>query len=226
MENAGSEDMPEDAERKGLGTPATRASIIEGMIKAGLIERSAKNLLPTDKGVNLIKVLPDAVKSPKMTADWEHALKNMERGHQGPAEYMYQLTETVRATIASCPPSSANDGMKSQFLAGNQYSQGVKGEIVGKCPRCMGDVEEKSKGFFCENKDCKFALFKDNKFFTIKKKKITKVVAKKLLGEGRIHMEGLYSEKTGKTYEATIILEDTGEGWPRFRMEFGDAKKA
>jgi len=213
METAGAEDMPEDAERKGLGTPATRAAIIENLIKSGLLTRKDKLLLPTDKGINLIKVLPDKVKSPLLTAEWENHLKRIERGELSAEDFMIAIGRFIADTVQT--QRAVPDENKTLFPTNRQ-----PGEVIGKCPRCGNDITEAQKGFFCSKKDCKFGLFKDSKFFTAKKKQLTKDIAIALLTEGRIFISGLYSEKTGKTYDATILLENKGEGYPGYKMDF------
>ena len=213
METAGAEDMPDDAERKGLGTPATRAAIIENLVKSGLLVRKDKLLLPTDKGINLIKVLPDSVKSPMLTAEWENHLKRIERGELSADDFMIAINRFVADTVKS--HSTIPDELKALFP-----SDGVGGEVIGKCPRCGGDVAESPKGFFCDNKVCKFAIWKNSKYFTSKKVKLTKDIVIAFLTEGRIFMSGLFSEKSGKTYNATIILDDKADGYPSFKMEF------
>lgn len=217
METAGAEDMPEDAERKGLGTPATRANIIENLVKSGFLERKNKLLLPTGKGVNLIKVLPDAVKSPMLSAEWENHLKRIERGELTAVDFMIAIDKFVRGLVKI--HHSVPEENKALFPSDRK-----KGETVGVCPRCGCNVTEAPKGFFCENQACKFALWKDSKFFTAKKKTLTKEIAKTLLAEGRIFMSGLHSEKSGKPYNATIILDDKGEGYVGFKMEFENTK--
>ena len=215
METAGEENMPDDVERKGLGTPATRASIIENLVKSGLLSRKDKLLLPTDKGVNLIKVLTDAVKSPMLTAEWEHDLKRVENGELTVLEFMTAINSFVAETVKS--HSTVPNELKALFPT--TTPQGA-GEVIGKCPRCSNDISETSKGFFCADKGCKFAIFKESKYFTTKKVKLTKDIVIALLTEGRIFMKGLYSEKSGKTYNATIILDSSGDGYPSFKMEF------
>jgi len=219
METAGADDMPDDAERSGLGTPATRAGIIENLVKSGLLERKAKLLLPTDKGVNLVEVLPDSVKSPLLTAEWENHLGRIQRGEMSASDFMIAIGKFVDGIVKTY--NSPVERYKALFPSNRK-----SGEIIGKCPRCGSGVAEAPKGFFCESDACKFGLFKDNKFFTAKKKKLTKEIAKTLLTEGRIFMSGLHSEKTGKQYNATIILEDSSEGYPNFKMEFENAKGA
>jgi len=216
MENAGAEDMPEDAERKGLGTPATRASIIENLVKSGLLTRKDKLLLPTDKGENLIKVLPDIVKSPKLTAEWEHDLKRMEHSEMTADTFMTAINQSVTDTVKT--HNAVSDELKALFSSSSPI--GNAGEVMGKCPRCGGSVAESPKGFFCDNKACKFAFFKESKYFTAKRVTLTKEIATALLTDGRIYLKGIYSEKSGKTYNATILLDDNGEGYPSFKMEF------
>ena len=213
METAGTEDMPDDAERKGLGTPATRAAIIENLIKSGLLTRKDKLLLPTNKGINLIKILTDKVKSPLLTAEWENHLKRIERGELTADDFMIAIGRFVSDTVQT--QRTASDTNKALFPSTKQA-----GDVIGKCPRCGNDIAEAPKGFFCNTKACKFGLFKESKFFTSKKKKLTKDIAIALLKEGRFFISGLYSEKTNKTYDATILLEDKGDGYPGYKMEF------
>ena len=229
MESAGTEDMPEEkvncpagareatlgcAERKGLGTPATRAAIIEKLVKSGFMERRSKQLLPTEKGSNLIAVLPDTIKSPKLTAEWEHKLKRIECGELADAEFMNGIIAMTKNLVsAHVAPDAAHSARFARPAA----------ESVGPCPRCGCAVTESRKGFFCSGSGCKFALWRDNRFFATKKKEITKAIAAALLTEGRIFMKGLYSEKTGKTYDATVVLEDTGQ-YANFKLDFDRRK--
>ena len=221
METAVAEDMPDDAERKGLGTPATRAAIIENLVKSGLLARKDKLLLPTDKGTNLIRILPDSVKSPMLTAEWENHLKRIERGEITADDFMIAINRFVADTVKT--HNAVPDELKALFPSSNPHGSAGgngSGEVIGKCLRCGEDITESPKGFFCSNKACKFVFWRNNKFFESKKKTLTKEIAMALLTEGRIFMSGLYSEKTGKTYNATVILDDKGEGYPGFRMEF------
>lgn len=217
METAGAEDMPEDAERKGLGTPATRAATLEKLVAVGFVERKKKQLLPTEKGVNLITVLPDNVKSPLLTAEWESRLKQVEHGEVSADVFMDGIADMNRELVKA--HTTPEEQFTKLFAAGR-----TDREAVGTCPRCGASVYEGQKGFFCENRDCAFALWKDNRFFSSKKKSITKTVAAALLKEGRISMSGLYSEKTGRTYDAVVVLDDTGEKYVNFKLEFS-AKK-
>lgn len=214
METAGAEDMPEDAERKGLGTPATRAATLEKLVSAGFVQRKKKQLIPTEKGRNLIAVLPDNIKSPILTAEWESMLKQVEHGELSATSFMDQIADMSRTLVKehTAPEKCFADLFPS--------SRETAHEAVGVCPRCGAPVYEGKKRFFCNNRECCFALWKDNRFFSSKKKSITKSVAAALLKEGRISMSGLYSEKTGKTYDAEVILDDTGGKYVNFKLEF------
>jgi DNA topoisomerase-3 len=213
MENAGADDMPSDAERKGLGTPATRAGIIENLVKSGFIERKGRNLIPTEKGMNLIKILPESVKSPMLTAEWENHLKRIEYGELTSRDFMTSIEKYVEGIVKT--HAAVSDESITLFKSSKPPS-----EIIGSCPRCASDVTEFIKGYFCVNKTCTFGLFKENRFFTSKKKTLTKAIAAALLKEERVFISGLVSEKTGKSYNATVILHDSGEGYPSFRMVF------
>lgn len=214
METAGAEDMPEDAERKGLGTPATRAATLEKLVSAGFVQRKKKQLIPTEKGKNLIAVLPDNIKSPILTAEWESMLKQVEHGELSATSFMDQIADMSRTLVKE------HTTPEERFADLFPSSRGTAHEAVGVCPRCGAPVYEGKKGFFCDNRKCSFALWKDNRFFSSKKKSITKSVAAALLKEGRISMSGLYSEKTGKTYDAEVILDDTGGKYVNFKLEF------
>ena len=218
METAGTGDMPEDAERKGLGTPATRAATLEKLVAAGFVQRKKKQLIPTEKGTNLILVLPDNIKSPTLTAEWESMLKQVERGELAAESFMGQIADMSRTLVKE--HTAPEERFAGLFPDAKRNGR----EAVGTCPRCGGTVYEGKKGFFCDNQDCAFALWKDNKFFSGKKKSITKSVAAALLKEGRVSMSGLYSEKTGKTYDAVVLLDDTGGKYVNFKLEF-PAKK-
>ena len=213
MEMAGKEDMPEDAERQGIGTPATRAAILEKLVSAGFVERKrAKktvSLLPTPLGTALITVLPEQLQSPTLTAEWEHRLKEVERGTLAPGDFMDEIAAMLRELVETCRP-----------VEGSAVLFPSTREAVGRCPRCGGTVTEGRKGFFCENRACGFAIWKDSKWWENKKKKPTKSIVAALLKDGRAQVSGLWSEKTGKTYAATVLLTDDGTR-TSFRLEFG-----
>ena len=218
METAGASDMPEDAERKGLGTPATRAAILEKLVSTGFVERKKKQLIPTEKGRNLIMVLPEEVKSPLLTAEWEAWLKEVERGELDPEEFMKGIADMSRHLVET------HSAPKEEFAGLFLDTKRNRREAVGTCPRCGAPVYENKKGFSCDNRECTFTLWKENRFFSSKKKSITKAVAAALLKEGRVFISGLYSEKTGRTYDADVVMEDTGDKYVNFRLEFPEKK--
>lgn len=160
----------------------------------------------------MIAVLPDIIKSPALTAEWESMLKQVERGEMSDTEFMKGIADLV------CDLIQQNSAPNPDFSS--LFGRAASGEAIGTCPRCGGAVYEGKKGFFCENKSCSFALWKDNRFFKQKKKSITKTIAAALLKEGRVSMSGLYSEKTGKTYDAIVVLDDTGDKYVNFKLEF------
>ena len=212
MEMAGKEDMPEDAERQGIGTPATRAAILEKLVSAGFVERKrAKktvSLLPTPLGTALITVLPEQLQSPTLTAEWEHRLKEVERGTLAPGDFMDEIAAMLRELVETCRP-----------VEGSAVLFPSTREAVGRCPRCGGTVTEGRQGFFCENRACGFAIWKNSKWWENKKKTPTKAIVAALLKDGRTQISGLWSEKTGKTYTATVALTDDGTR-ASFRLEF------
>ena len=212
METAGAKDMPDDAERKGIGTPATRAAILEKLVSSGFVERrkskKVTTLIPSALGTALITVLPEALQSPLLTAEWEQRLKEIERGDLAPESFIAGIGSMLRKLILTYKP-----------VPGAEVLFPPEHESVGKCPRCGGNVVEKKQGFFCENSDCGFALWKNSKFFSAKKKQLTKTVASALLKDGRVTLTGCWSEKTGKTYDATVFLDDDGKQ-VSYRMEF------
>ena len=212
METAGAEDIPEDAERKGLGTPATRAGIIEKLVQKGFMERKGdkktRYLFSTDKGNALITVLPEQLQSPLMTAEWEHRLKEIERGEESPETFMQGIRDMVCELVKTYKTVLGADVL---FPSGRA--------VVGKCPRCGSDVTESKKGYFCERNDCHFGLWRDNRFLAAKKINLTKKLAETLLKDGKTYASGIFSEKTGKTYDAYIVLEDDGQR-SAYKLEF------
>ena len=213
MEVAGAKEMPDDAERKGLGTPATRAGIIEKLIATGFVERKkakkSVNLVTAHTGVSLITVLPEQLQSPLLTAEWEHKLKMVEHGELDADAFMAEISVMVSELVKTY---SVIKGAEVLFPSGR--------DVIGKCPRCGGDVTESKKGYFCETNDCRFGLWRDNKFLTGKKITLTKKTAAALLKDGKIAVKGIYSEKTGKTYDATLVMTDDGEK-TIYSLDFG-----
>ena len=213
MEVAGAKDMPEDAERKGLGTPATRAGIIEKLIATGFVERKkakkSVNLVPAHTGISLITVLPEQLQSPLLTAEWEHKLKLVEHGELDADAFMAEISLMINDLVKTY---SVIKGAEVLFPSGR--------DVIGKCPRCGGDVTESKKGFFCECNDCRFGLWKDNKFLVSKKISLSKWMATSLLKDGRIPVKGIFSEKTGKSYDAVLTMSDDGKK-TIYALDFG-----
>lgn len=211
MESAGAEEMPEDAERKGLGTPATRAGILEKLVQAKLLVRQGagkqRNLLPTDKGKTLIAVLPEILKSPQMTAEWEQRLKAIEHGEGSSQAFLNQIEKMIRSLMEMVKPEEA----------GNKFFPSAQAQ-VGPCPVCGAPVIERQKGFFCENRLCHFAIWKDNRFFTSKRKTVSRELISALLENRQVKADDLFSQKSGKTYSAIIMLETDKEGHARFKL--------
>ena len=216
METAGKDDMPEDAERKGLGTPATRAGILEKLVSTGFLERKKSKktvqLLPSHDAVSLITVLPEQLQSPLLTAEWEYRLGEIERGELAPEDFMAEITAMLKELVGTY-----------QVIKGSEYLFTPPREVVGKCPRCGGEIAEMQKGFFCQDKSCKFAIWKNNKWWAAKRKQPTKAIVAALLKDGRARVTGLYSEKSGKTYDATVVLEDDGK-YANFKLDFDRQK--
>jgi len=218
MENANN--ALEDTDRKGIGTPATRAGILEKLIKTGFAERKGdkkiKHFIPTHKGISLITVIPEVIKSPELTAQWEEKLKRIENGKLSSNDFLTEIVNMTKNLVKTYEVIKGADTL---------FSSKSKGKSIGKCPRCGSDVKENKKGFCCENKTCGFALWKENMFFIKKKKKLTKIIAVELLEKGKAKLNGCYSEKTGKTYDAIVILDDTGGKYVNFKMEFPTNKQ-
>ena len=210
MQTADSESMPEGVERQGIGTPATRAATIEKLVQKGFLERKGskktKVLLPTDKGKDLITVMPEEIQSPEMTADWETKLLRIERGEMEPSEFMTEINTMITELVK-------NTEMKKGVNAL------MKNKIVGVCPNCGANVVEREKGWFCENRECRFVLWKDNAFFKRLGKRLDAHVADKLLRDGRVRLKDCRSAK-GKTYNATVLLSCEADGRSKFSLEF------
>ena len=209
MERARAEDMPEEAERKGLGTPATRAAILEKLVQMGFVQRKGKQLVPTKDGINLAVVLPESLTSPALTAEWENRLTEIAKGSADPDEFMAEIEAQVRQLVKtySCISADKQNLFQSERV------------IIGKCPRCGENVYEGKKNFYCGNRSCQFVMWKNDRFFEQRKKAFTPKIAAALLKNGKAKVKGLYSEKTGKTYDATVLLADTGGKYVNYRVE-------
>ena len=210
MQAAGADSMPQGVERQGIGTPATRAATIEKLVQKGFLERKGskktKVLLPTDKGKALITVMPEEIQSPEMTADWETKLLRIERGEMEPNEFMTEIKEMISSLVTT---TEARKGANAL----------MKNKIIGVCPNCGKPVVEREKGWFCENRECRFVLWKDNAFFKRLGKRLDAHAADKLLRDGRVRLKGCKSAK-GKTYNATVLLSCEADGRSKFSLEF------
>ena len=200
MEHAGAKEAPSDAERRGLGTPATRAATIEKLVNGGFAERVKGKLVPTDVGKSLVTVLPDALRSPLLTAEWESRLKQIERGELDADAFIADIEHMVSGLVSDYVPVAEASVL---FPTGRA--------VVGQCPRCGGVVSEAKNGYFCESLDCKFSLWRDNKFLSAKRISLTRTLAAELLSKGRAHLDEIYSQRTDKYYPGDLILHDNGE---------------
>ena len=210
METASADSMPEGVERQGIGTPATRAATIEKLVQKGFLERKGikktKVLLPTDKGKVLITVMPEEIQSPEMTADWETKLLQIERGEMEPETFMTEIKEMISSLVTTTEAAKGANAL-------------MKNKVIGVCPNCGANVVEREKGWFCENRECRFVLWKDNAFFKRLGKRLDSYVADKLLRDGRVRLKDCRSAK-GKTYNATVLLGTEPDGRSKFSLEF------
>lgn len=212
METASADGFPEEAERKGIGTPATRAAILEKLVQKGFLERKGsgktKTLLPTEKGIALITVTPEQLQSPTMTADWEEKLTEVEKGEYAPETFMQEIA-----------------GMITELVNNYEIVKGAKvlmpeKTVIGTCPHCGAEVVERQKGWFCSNRECRFILWKDNAYFKKIGKRLTAQMAERLVRDGRVRVKDCKSQKTGKTYNASVLLSTEADGRPKFQLEF------
>ena len=210
METAGNAEFDDDTEKKGLGTPATRAGIIEKLVKGGFVERKGKSLVPTKDGNNLVCVLPEQITSPSMTAEWENTLMQIEHGRADADKFLSGIVEMTSELVKAYPFLSESEA--ARFDTGK--------ESIGKCPRCGSPVYVGKGNYYCSNRECSFCMWEDNKFFTSKKKKLTKKIAFELLDKGWCKVTGLYTPKRPQLYDAVIRLDDTGGKYVSFKMEF------
>ena len=217
MERAGAEETPDEAERKGLGTPATRAGIIEKLVRIGFLERKGdkktKYLVPTHKGEALITVIPEYIQSASMTAEWEQKLLEVEKNTYDSEKFMEEIEEMIKHLIETYEIIP-----DAEVLMHPSYAP------IGKCPHCGGDIVEKSKGFFCSNKECKFALWKDNRYFDAIGKKMNRQIAEQLLRGGRANLKKCKSQRSGKTFDATLLLTTDEQGVAKYALQFEKKK--
>ena len=209
MERAGAEDMPEDAERKGLGTPATRGAILEKLVQMAFVQRKGKQLIPTKDGINLAVVLPEALTSPQLTAEWESCLTEIAKGQVDPDEFMAGIEAMMQELVKTY--SCISEDKQKLFQTGRV--------AIGTCPRCGEAVYEGRKNYYCGNRACQFVMWKNDRFFEERRKAFTPKIAAALLKDGKAKVKGLYSMKTGKTYDGTVLLADTGGKYVNYRVE-------
>ena len=205
METAGADEMPDEVERKGLGTPATRAGIIEKLVRIGFLERKGdkktKHLIPTHKGTALVTVMPEQIQSPSMTADWEEKLLLIEKGEYASEDFMDEIKDVIAGLIQNY-----------EVIRDSEVMMSKEANSIGKCPLCGSAVEDKAKAFFCSNRACKFALWKNNRYFASIGKSMTSATAQKLLGSGKVKLKNCKSERTGNTFDATVFMEVSDDG--------------
>lgn len=218
METAGADEMPDEVERKGLGTPATRAGIIEKLVRIGFLERKGdkktKHLIPTHKGTALVTVMPEQIQSPSMTADWEEKLLLIEKGEYASEDFMDEIKDVIAGLIQNY-----------EVIRDSEVMMSKEANSIGKCPLCGSAVEDKAKAFFCSNRACKFALWKNNRYFASIGKSMTSATAQKLLGSGKVKLKNCKSERTGNTFDATVFMEVSDDGKTKFSMEFENRKQ-
>ena len=217
METAGADEMPDEVERKGLGTPATRAGIIEKLVRIGFLERKGdkktKHLIPTHKGTALVTVMPEQIQSPSMTADWEEKLLKIEHGEYDSDAFMGEISSMVSGLVKTY-----------EAVKGADVLMQPERKVIGSCPACGSDVCETAKGWFCRDKSCKFALWKENRFFQTLGKQMTEELAKQLVNQGKARLTHCYSKKSGRYYDTTVHVETGEDGAAAFKLEFGGKK--
>ena len=214
METAGNKEFDSETEKKGLGTPATRASIIEKLVSSGYAQRKGKQILPSTEGKELVRVMPEYLKSAVMTAEWENQLLMMEKGQITDTQFMGEITSLVRKILEVCREIPEEERRRFQ----------TEREVIGKCPVCACDVFEGKQNFYCSNRQCDFALWKENRFLGSMEKNLDKKMARELLDKACTHVKGLYSKKKDMKFDADLLLT-LEDGKPRFHLEFPKKKK-
>ena len=214
MERAGNKETTEDAERKGLGTPATRSAIIEKIIKAGFVTRKGKQLIPTKDGMNLISVLPETLTSPLLTAEWENELSRIAKGEADADSFMKKIEALTKELIKNADAEKVKAELFKQEKT-----------VIGLCPRCQNPVYEGKKNYYCSNRDCNFSMWKNDRFFEDRKITFTPKIASVLLKDKKVKVKDIYSHKTGKTYDGNVVLCDTKDKYVNYRIEIERKKK-
>lgn len=213
METAGNKEFDEKTEKKGLGTPATRASTIEKLVASGYAQRKGKQIIPTAEGRELIRVMPENLKSAGLTAEWENRLLLMERGELNGEQFMDDIVTMLEEILNGCRKIPEEERNRFQTAK----------ELIGKCPVCGSDIFEGKRNFYCSNRQCDFALWKDNRFLEGMEKKLDKKMAKELLDKACTHVKGLYSKKKDSRFDADLLMT-LENGKPKFHLEFPKRK--
>lgn len=213
METAGNKEFDEKTEKKGLGTPATRASTIEKLVASGYAQRKGKQIIPTAEGRELIRVMPENLKSAGLTAEWENRLLLMERGELNGEQFMDDIVAMLEEILNGCRKIPEEERNRFQTAK----------ELIGKCPVCGSDIFEGKRNFYCSNRQCDFALWKDNRFLEGMEKKLDKKMAKELLDKACTHVKGLYSKKKDARFDADLLMT-LENGKPKFHLEFPKRK--
>lgn len=213
METAGNKEFDEKTEKKGLGTPATRASTIEKLVTSGYAQRKGKQIIPTAEGRELIRVMPENLKSAGLTAEWENRLLLMERGELNGEQFMDDIVAMLEEILNGCRKIPEEERNRFQTAK----------ELIGKCPVCGSDIFEGKRNFYCSNRQCDFALWKDNRFLEGMEKKLDKKMAKELLDKACTHVKGLYSKKKDSKFDADLLMT-LENGKPKFHLEFPKRK--
>lgn len=213
METAGNKEFDEKTEKKGLGTPATRASTIEKLVASGYAQRKGKQIIPTAEGRELIRVMPENLKSAGLTAEWENRLLLMERGELNGEQFMDDIVAMLKEILNGCRKIPEEERNRFQTAK----------ELIGKCPVCGSDIFEGKRNFYCSNRQCDFALWKDNRFLEGMEKKLDKKMAKELLDKACTHVKGLYSKKKDARFDADLLMT-LENGKPKFHLEFPKRK--
>lgn len=213
METTGNKEFDEKTEKKGLGTPATRASTIEKLVASGYAQRKGKQIIPTAEGRELIRVMPENLKSAGLTAEWENRLLLMERGELNGEQFMDDIVAMLEEILNGCRKIPEEERNRFQTAK----------ELIGKCPVCGSDIFEGKRNFYCSNRQCDFALWKDNRFLEGMEKKLDKKMAKELLDKACTHIKGLYSKKKDARFDADLLMT-LENGKPKFHLEFPKRK--
>ena len=224
METAGASEMSDDVERKGLGTPATRAAIIDKLVASNYITRNKRQLIATDAGKQLVSVLPEYLKSAQMTADWENRLLQIEHGQYSSQEFMNGISQLINRMLLDC--RQVDEGERKRFGgsdSGGNHLARLGHESLGKCPACGSPVYEGGKNFYCSDRNCRFTLWKQNRYLERMHTSLDARMVKDLLENGRTYVRDLYSLKKDKYFAADLLMR-WEDGKARYSLDFSGNK--